>query len=260
MAVPPVPELIAHRGYALRYPENTLPAIAAALEAGARYVEIDVQLSADGVPVLFHDADLRRLCAAPGAIADYCLAELSSLRAFEPGRFGERFGEVPIPTLGAAAGLLAGWPRALLFVEVKAEAFAAFDRESVFRRVAAALAPIGARAVLISFDQAFLAMAKRLDWPAVGLVREAWAALAEPEVPALAPEYLFTDVERLPLAGGLARPGARLAVYEVADAQRALDLAARGCELIETFAFAEMRRALAAASRSGPHASPPLHQ
>jgi glycerophosphoryl diester phosphodiesterase len=245
MAVPPVPELIAHRGYALRYPENTLPAVAAALQAGARYLEIDVQLSADGVPVLFHDADLQRLCAAPGAIADYPLPQLGGLRAHEPGRFGERFREVPIPTLDAAVALLAGWPRALLFVEVKAEAFAAFERETVFRRVAAALAPIGARAVLISFDQAFLAMARRRGWPALGLVRESWVALLEPDMRALAPEYLFTDVERLPSSGRLARPGARLAVYEVADAQRALELAARGCELIETFAFAEMRRALA---------------
>jgi glycerophosphoryl diester phosphodiesterase len=257
MAVPPVPKLIAHRGEALRYPENSLPAIAAALQAGARYIEIDVQMSADGVPVLFHDADLQRLCAAPGAIADYRLSQLNRLRAWEPERFGERFRDVRIPTLVAAAALMVAWPQASLFVEVKIEAFAAFDRETVFRRVAAALAPIGARAVLVSFDLAFLRTAKGRGWPAVGLVRESWAALLEPAVPTLAPDYLFTDVEHLPAARGLARPGARLAVYEVADAQRALDLAARGCELIETFTYAETSRALAAALRACPSASSP---
>ncbi|MGF1546037.1 MAG: glycerophosphodiester phosphodiesterase family protein, partial [Thiotrichales bacterium] len=61
-------DLVAHRGYALRYPENTLPAIEAALAAGARYVEIDVQLSADQVPVLFHDRSLMRMCEVTGAL------------------------------------------------------------------------------------------------------------------------------------------------------------------------------------------------
>jgi len=257
MAVPPVPKLIAHRGEALRYPENSLLAIAAALQAGARYVEIDVQISADGVPVLFHDADLQRLCATPGAIADYRLSQLDRLRACEPGRFGERFRDVRIPTLDAAASLMAAWPKATPFVEVKTEAFAELDREAVFRRVAAALAPIGARAVLISFDLVFLRTAKGRGWPAVGLVRDSWAALMEPAVLTLAPDYLFTDVEHLPALGELARPGTRLAVYEVAVAQRALGLAQRGCEFVETFAFAETSRALAAASGACPFASPP---
>ena len=53
-----IPELVAHRGYALHYPENTLIGIEAAIRAGARYVEVDVQLSADKVPVLFHDRTL----------------------------------------------------------------------------------------------------------------------------------------------------------------------------------------------------------
>ena len=47
-------DLIAHRGWAARYPENTVPAFRAALEAGARFVELDVQLSSDLVPVVFH--------------------------------------------------------------------------------------------------------------------------------------------------------------------------------------------------------------
>jgi glycerophosphoryl diester phosphodiesterase len=47
--------IVAHRGYAFRYPENTLEAFQAAVDAGAKWVEVDVQLR-DGVPVLAHDA------------------------------------------------------------------------------------------------------------------------------------------------------------------------------------------------------------
>ena len=59
-------ELVAHRGYAARYPENTRESLAAAVRAGARFLEFDVQLSADGVPVLLHDVTLS---ARPGSRA-----------------------------------------------------------------------------------------------------------------------------------------------------------------------------------------------
>ena len=55
-----IPQLVAHRGYSLRYPENTLLAIEQAFIAGACYVECDVQLTQDGVPVLLHDNNLQR--------------------------------------------------------------------------------------------------------------------------------------------------------------------------------------------------------
>jgi len=58
--------LVAHRGYPARLPENTLPSIEAAVQAGARYIEVDVQLSRDGEVILFHDRDLHRLCGQAG--------------------------------------------------------------------------------------------------------------------------------------------------------------------------------------------------
>ena len=49
------PILVAHRGDSLSHPENTEASVLAALSAGADWVEIDVQVTADGVPVLLHD-------------------------------------------------------------------------------------------------------------------------------------------------------------------------------------------------------------
>jgi len=238
------PELIAHRGYPRDFPENTLPGITAALRVGARYVEIDVQMTADRVPVLFHDATLGRLCAAPGAVHEYSLAALSSLCPGEPDRFGAAFAGVVIPTLGEVAVLFRDWPQATLFVEVKGEALAAFGSEAVYGAVVVALAPIRQRAVLISFDLDFLLAARRVGWSALGAVVERWEGLDDPRLARIAPAYLFTDRAHLPPTGDLAGParrlGARLAVYEVADPEVALALAARGVDLIETFAIAEM--------------------
>jgi glycerophosphoryl diester phosphodiesterase len=52
---------VAHRGHPYRERENTLPSLRAALAAGADAVEVDVRLTADGTPVLLHDATLERL-------------------------------------------------------------------------------------------------------------------------------------------------------------------------------------------------------
>lgn len=242
------PELVAHRGWPRRHPENTLPGIVAALEAGARHVEVDVQLSADRVPVLFHDARLERLCGAPGSVSGHSLAELAALR-FQGARE-----EVEIPTLSALASLLADWPAVTPFIEVKPEALAAFGVEEVYWRVEAMLSSLAGRAVLISFDTGFLLAARRHGWPALGAVVEHWAERDHPLLPEIAPEYLFTDVDHLPASGPLEWCGARLAVYEVAEPDVALALARRGVELVETFAIGEMLSALRARTEAPCHA------
>ena len=61
--------VIAHRGASADERENTLPAFERAIELGADFVELDVQVSADGALVVFHDLDLDRLTPLRGPIA-----------------------------------------------------------------------------------------------------------------------------------------------------------------------------------------------
>ena len=65
---------IAHRGASAEFPENTMAAFIAALsrEPSADGLECDVRLSADGVPVVFHDDDTRRLTGQSGSIESRC--------------------------------------------------------------------------------------------------------------------------------------------------------------------------------------------
>lgn len=73
------PLIIAHRGGATLAAENTIAAFRAAAVAGAHAVETDVRLTKDGALVCMHDADLRRLCSDPRAVADVDMATLRSM-------------------------------------------------------------------------------------------------------------------------------------------------------------------------------------
>ena len=72
------PLLIAHRGGVIteRSPECSLAAIELAAESGYSMVELDVQSSLDGVPIVFHDRSLLTACSRPGRMADYSASEL----------------------------------------------------------------------------------------------------------------------------------------------------------------------------------------
>ena len=108
---PPV-LVVAHRGASGVAPENTVAAIRAAAREGADFAEVDVVLTRDGVPVLFHDNTLVRTTdaatvfpdRAPWQPGDFTLAELRRLDAGS--WFADSFSGERIPTLAEALGAL----------------------------------------------------------------------------------------------------------------------------------------------------------
>jgi glycerophosphoryl diester phosphodiesterase len=112
---------IAHRGDPVRYRENTLPAIAAAVEQGADLVEIDVRLTADGTVVLLHDATLQRLWGVPARVDAVAAADLPA----------------EVPTLTEALDLIAGSGAGLL-IDMPEPGSAAPAHAVVRKRVEAA--------------------------------------------------------------------------------------------------------------------------
>lgn len=71
----------AHRGYSGKYPENTMLAFRKAVEAGADGIELDVQLTKDGVPVIIHDELVDRTTNGKGRVKEMTLDELRQLDA-----------------------------------------------------------------------------------------------------------------------------------------------------------------------------------
>lgn len=99
-----LPKVIGHRGAAAYAPENTLEGIHTAADMGVEWVELDVKLTKDDVPILFHDEMLERTTNGSGPIAELTYEEL---RQFEAGSwFGESFTGIKIPTLEEALDVL----------------------------------------------------------------------------------------------------------------------------------------------------------
>jgi glycerophosphoryl diester phosphodiesterase len=91
----PSATLVGHRGDPRRHPENSISGFVAAIEAGADAVELDVRLTADGVPIVLHDADVGRTTGGRGLVHDLQLEEVRGLRLAGDGGEG-------VPTLGEA--------------------------------------------------------------------------------------------------------------------------------------------------------------
>jgi glycerophosphoryl diester phosphodiesterase len=238
------PELIAHRGYARCFPENTLVSVQAALEVGARCVEVDVQLSRDRVPFLMHDRTLERMCAESGPLGERMAVELETLCAAERERFGERFADEPLASLSSFVALVARAPGVHAFVELKRASIEQFGCDAVLDAVLPRLEPLGRRCTLISFDTDVLRRARARGPRRLGPVLIHWSQFADGEVSELAPDVIFCDLEKLPPDARFP-DGVPFAIYEVDRPELALDLAARGARFVETFAIREMLEALA---------------
>ena len=108
-------EITGHRGSKVRAPENTLSALRQAIDEGADYAEIDVQTTADGVVVLLHDADLRRVASVDRRLRDMSYHQLKDIDVGS--WFAPEFSSERIPTLQEAIDLARG--RIKLNIELK---------------------------------------------------------------------------------------------------------------------------------------------
>ena len=151
--------MISHRGAHKEAPENSCRAFEIALEYGVDGIETDVQLSCDGVPVLFHNPTACHVTGTRKRISSYTLEQLRALDLGEKGEF------VGIPTLAEALAIFGG--RTRLMIEIKSRQP---DRVSGRSRVLTAKVvaaidclPAGVRSAIsiLSFDPDVLAQASR---------------------------------------------------------------------------------------------------
>ena len=236
------PLIMAHRGFRECYPENTLLALRKAVEAGADGVEFDVQMTADHVPVILHDADLQRTTGRKGLVFDLPSDQVLATSAHEPERFAEQFHGEMIPRLNGVNAILENAPGILAFIEIKTESLERCDVPAFVERVLDETAPLGERRVILCDDARVLQQARSMAKIPVGWVIHRHDTAELERAQTLAPDYLFCRDIRLPPGSTSLETGSwDWAVYEVNDPEAVPALVKRGIRWVETASVARLR-------------------
>ena len=236
-----IPELIAHRGEPESWPENSLAGYEAVLRAGARYIETDVQITSDGVPVLSHDPSLLKITGQDYQLTETAYPVIRDLPAGYPDMFGERFHDLRIARLDEFARLLARWPGVTAFVEIKQATIEARGAAAAVDITLKELGGVLSQCVHISFEYAALVHIRSTRKLPVGWVIPEWSEANRQRAEGLQPDYLFCNRKRLPPEPEPLWQGPwRWAVYTINTADEVLAFGNRGSDLVETNVISQL--------------------
>lgn len=239
------PHIIAHRGVARNYPENTMAAFEAAIHAGVDGIELDIQLTADGVPIVLHDPTLQRTTGEEGDVVTLQAKDIDALSAHEPARFGDRFRGEPIPRLATVAERLSRVAGLRVFIEIKPEVLRHHSAPATVQAVLTASEVLGNQRVIISYRDDVLQATRSQTRAAVGWVMPRFGAAAIERARALTPEFLFCDHRHLPTGTARLPEGSwDWAIYEVDDPGLGNRLHRRGVTWLESMCPGELKEAM----------------
>lgn len=227
-------KLVAHRGYAAKYPENTLEAVLAALQLGVAFVEIDLQWSRDGIPMLLHDIDFQRTAAKPDCIFDLSAADAAKIIVNEPNRLGNTF-QTSTPAFSELVTLMRDYPEAGCLVELKTESLDRFGMETCVASLMHYIDNDRNQFPFISYSQEALHYAKQHFHQKIGWVLTHYNATSLQLAEQLQPDFLICNHRKIPKdLKALPQLGAAWVFYEVEDLHTANWLTQLGCTYLET--------------------------
>ncbi|MDH5612451.1 MAG: glycerophosphodiester phosphodiesterase family protein [Gammaproteobacteria bacterium] len=233
--------LVGHRGQPDSFPENSLESFTHAIRSGAAYIETDVQVTVDGVVVLSHDADIKKLTGVDIDVTKNTYASFKNIPAGFPGKFSDKFNHCRIATLMEFSDLLQYWPGVVCFIEIKQESLLYFGNK-VVDLVVEALQKIEDQSVLISFDYDALVYARNKYHSPVGWVLPEWSSENKIKAETLSPEYLFVGADFCPDNKIDIWSGAwKWVVYTINTAEDIKKYSNLGINIIETNCFSELQ-------------------
>jgi len=229
-----IPHLVAHRGFMESYPENTLISLESALLCGASFLEFDVQCTADGHLVVFHDTDLLRTTGIQGNLFEMSYEELKNIRAHEPERFSLAFFNQRIPLLSDVVQLLQKYPRATVFVEIKEETLEQYGTDQIMPDLLKTLDIIHSQCVIISYDKSAIEYTKKYSDFLTGWVLHDYDNASHVIAKKILPDYLIVNHRKIPKNSDPWPGNWHWMVYDITDPELALHYASHNIPLIET--------------------------
>ena len=232
-----VPTLVAHRGYSGKVPENTLDAYKAAYKCGAKFMELDLQLTKDKRPVLHHDKTLKRMAGVDIDVRNITVKEFKSYKASYKERFGEEYKENTFTTFKRFCKWLKNHSDVTIFVEIKQESIDRFGiptfLDAVVKRIKKT--NVESQCVIISFNAEVIDYTRQISSIKTGWVLPEWNDENRQELVKLQPEFMFCDKTYLPVKDSDIWQGSwTWAIYNLDDVRSAIDMANRGMSYLET--------------------------
>lgn len=225
-----IPKVIAHRGDLSQSRENTLAAITDAIDAGIKFIECDIQLNADKVPVLLHDPSLKRLHGVNESI-------------FES--------HYPLDSLAQLLDTLDQYPDVIAFLEVKFDSIDHWGMDTVLAELLPllkgqkGLAGIRQKHVVITTFIPFLKEVRLRGHKNIGCILRDRRADTHAAITELAPDFLIINHRRIGRKPLWAGPW-QWAAYEIGSVKQALRWAEVGIDYVISFNCGELYQALQA--------------
>ena len=217
-------KVVAHRGYAAKYLENTLEALSEAVKAGATMVEFDVQFTKDLTPIMLHDDNFKRTMGLDLSVFEITQRELQGKVELK------QISEVEEVVIWLKAN-----PGVKAFVELKQESIDMHGLEVCVNALRESCDSALDQCVFISFNPDSVKNAQECGFMETGWVVLTYDEVGEKISEELSPDYLFADTEILPNDGSKLWEGIwEWVIYEVTSLEVASKLFERGVKIIES--------------------------
>ncbi|MGH1536951.1 MAG: glycerophosphodiester phosphodiesterase family protein [Gammaproteobacteria bacterium] len=225
--------LVAHRGDMKTYPENSLLALQQAAKLGLLYIELDIQLSKDLIPIVIHDDNTKRTTGIDASVKNLTAKELSSmsLSSFS-GSSAQSL--LNIPTLKETVDLLNDYSKINVFVEIKKESIEYFGLEVVVDQVLLAQEHAKFNIIIISFIDKVVEYVKKIQPFSTGYVLKKYNEKYFNKAETLQPDYLFCNVKKINKPAKLWKSNWKWVLYDITNPVFAYELLEEGVDFIET--------------------------
>lgn len=225
---------VAHRGDCENHIENTLESIQAAIDKGIKHIEIDIQLTKEGLPIVFHDSRLKRMFGIDKQVANVNFKEIKQL-PLKTKATNKTNNDYFIPTLLQVISLIQKAPDVTLYVEVKNVNFSHFSYSFVYNCITDCLKTIISQVVIIGFSYRFLRYVKNQSSLPIAYVLPSWAHYSPKMLANLKPEMIFADIDIIPTDARFHAKKEMWIVYEVSRIEQAQQLIKQGIFGFESF-------------------------
>lgn len=227
--------LVAHRGQRHTIPENTIESIQAAINCGAAAVEFDVQMTADGVPVLSHDLSLLKTAGLDINLSEITYAAVKEISVNESARFGNQYKAIALPALQDVVAVLKDTPEVMVFVELKEDSIEVFGIKHFLSAVITQIEPIQKQCVMISDSLQALVASKKMATIPIGWIFHKWDISILDHARRSKVDYMVVNHKYCEgVNHDYAADDWEWVMYETRDADKAVALFHQGVRFVET--------------------------